>query len=244
MSKVRLERRVAVTDLKVVRRSAGGGCPTCGGPDDGAGVCAKCGAQIRAGGCAQCGGPDDGAGVCANCGAQLRAAQVRSIEGHAAVFDALSDDLGGFREKIARGAFADSIGRDDVRALWNHDPNFVLGRSASGTLKLTEDTRGLLVRISPPDTTWARDLMTSIERGDVSQMSFAFQTDRDAWTKVAGAWERTLLSVRVFDVSPVTYPAYPQTDVGLRGRELGFVPVPPADLTTNLRARLALAEAE
>jgi HK97 family phage prohead protease len=239
----KLERRVSVTDLRVVKRSAG--CAQCGGTDDGAGVCAKCGAQIRAGvaACPQCGGPDDGSGACANCGAQIRA-RAASIEGHAAVFDALSEDLGGFREKIARGAFAESIGRDDVRALWNHDPNYVLGRSTAGTLRMTEDARGLLVQISPPDTTWARDLMKSIERGDVSQMSFAFQTEQDAWSKVAGAWERTLLSVRVFDVSPVTYPAYPQTDVGLRGRELGFVPAPPVDWIPHLRARLALAEAE
>ncbi len=171
---------------------------------------------------------------------------LRTIVGHAAVFDSLSDDLGGFREKIAPGAFADSLGRDDIRALWNHDPNYVLGRNRSGTLQLREDETGLLVAITPPDTQWARDLVVSITRGDVSQMSFAFATERDAWAKVAGVWERTLLAVRTFDVSPVTYPAYTQTDVGVRAREAGaWRPVPPDDWQIhNRRSRLALAESE
>lgn len=159
----------------------------------------------------------------------------RKIVGHAAVFNALSEDLGGFREKIAPGAFAKSITEDDVRALWNHDANYVLGRNLSGTLRLSEDAEGLAVEITPPDTQWARDLTVSIARGDVTQMSFGFTTRQDAWNKIAGAWERTLLDVRLFDVSPVTYPAYPQTDVSARARELGlYVPHPPEDAGDDL----------
>lgn len=142
------------------------------------------------------------------------------IVGYAARFNQLSDVLGNFREQIQPGFF-DGIENDDVRALFNHDPNYVLGRSTAGTLKLSQDDEGLAIEITPPDTTWARDLMTSIKRGDVSQMSFAFSVaeNGDKWEKVDGSWIRTLVKKgRVFDVSPVTYPAYPQTSAAVRSK--------------------------
>lgn len=141
------------------------------------------------------------------------------IEGHAAVFDSLSQDLGyvfPFKERIRSGAFKASVARDDIRALWNHDANYVLGRNRAGTLELTETAKGLLVRIHPPDTTWAKDLTESIKRGDVSQMSFGFIVENEAWSVEDGADVRTLEQVRLFDVSPVTFPAYLDTDVGIR----------------------------
>ena len=141
------------------------------------------------------------------------------IEGHAAIFDSLSQDLGGifpFKEKIRAGAFRASIEKDDVRALWNHDPNYVLGRNRAGTLELKETVKGLLVRIHPPDTAWARDLTESIKRGDVSQMSFGFVCEKDTWSSEDGEDVRTLEQVKLFDVSPVTFPAYLDTDVGVR----------------------------
>lgn len=144
------------------------------------------------------------------------------IRGHAAIFNSLSEDLGGFREQIAPGAFIEAIEKDDVRALWNHDPNYVLGRNRSRTLQMSEDTRGLAIEIDPPDTQFARDLMVSIERGDVSQMSFAFSVKPNGqnWGKDEdGQVVRTLTGVRLFDVSPVTYPAYTQTDVALRSMQ-------------------------
>src|SRR5690606_32247160 len=142
----------------------------------------------------------------------------RKIVGYAAVFEQLSEPLyGGFREKIARGAFKKTLREADVRALWNHDPNYVLGRTKSGTLKLHEDDRGLAIEIDPPDTQWARDLMTSIERGDIDQMSFGFRVVKDDWErKPDGTIIRTLKEVQLFDVSPVTFPAYPQTSVQVR----------------------------
>jgi len=139
------------------------------------------------------------------------------IKGHAAVFDKLSEDLGGFREKIASGAFAKTIKKSDIRALFNHDPNYVLGRNKAGTLTLEEDEKGLAIEIDPPDTSYAKDLMVSIERGDITQMSFAFKTIKDSWANQDKKESiRTLEEVDLFDVSPVTYPAYPQTDVKVR----------------------------
>lgn len=141
------------------------------------------------------------------------------IVGHAAVFDELSEPIGftfPFRERIQRGAFRQSIGEDDVRALWNHNPDWVLGRNRAGTLRMREDDKGLAVEIDPPDTQWARDLLTSIRRGDVNQMSFGFQVIDDDWATENGESIRTLKKVRLFDVSVVTYPAYPQTDAAVR----------------------------
>ena len=138
------------------------------------------------------------------------------IVGHAAVFNELSEPLWGFRERILPGAFEDAIRQDDVRALWNHDPNYVLGRNKAGTLRLAEDDRGLAVEIDPPDTQWARDLLVSIRRGDVNQMSFAFTVLDEEFTKEGGENIRVLKKVRLHDVSVVTYPAYPQTDVQVR----------------------------
>ena len=144
------------------------------------------------------------------------------IEGHAAVFDSWSETLGGifpFKEKVRRGAFAESIGRDDIRALFNHDPNYVLGRNRAGTLELVEDDVGLRVRITPPDTIWARDITTSIRRGDISQMSIGFVVEDDEWSSKDGIDMRELKKVRLFDVSPVTFPAYTATDVGVRAMQ-------------------------
>jgi HK97 family phage prohead protease len=143
----------------------------------------------------------------------------QTIEGHASVFDSWSETLGGlfpFKEKVNRGAFAKSIESDDIRALFNHDPNYVLGRNKSGTLELKENEHGLFVRILPPDTSWAKDLSVSISRGDISQMSFGFIVIKDEWRSEGGTDIRELKEVRLFDVSPVTFPAYTQTDVGVR----------------------------
>ena len=141
------------------------------------------------------------------------------IVGHAAMFDSLSENLGGFREIIKPGAFARSIREDDIRALFNHNPDLILGRNKSGTLILAEDDRGLAIEIDPPDTQAARDLMVSMARGDVSQMSFGFRVRAggSSWDEDQnGDVIRTLTDVVLFDVSPVVYPAYPETDAAVR----------------------------
>ena len=170
---------------------------------------------------------------------------VRRIVGHAAIFNSLSEDLGGFREKIAPGAFAEAIGRDDVRALWNHDANFVLGRVRAGTLTMREDERGLAVEIDPPNTQWANDLLVSMARGDVTQMSFGFRVDRggQTWEKTDAGSVRTITRASLFDVSPVTYPAYTDTDVAVRSlAEWQAEAAPVEKNSAPFRQRLALAE--
>jgi HK97 family phage prohead protease len=165
------------------------------------------------------------------------------IAGYAAVFDSMSEDLGGFREVIRRGAFKKTIKEADIRALWNHDPNYVLGRKSAGTLAIREDDHGLAFEVTPPDTQWARDLLTSIERRDVTQMSFAFSAIRDKWAKGDGAQTRELLEVRLFEVSPVTFPAYPATEANLRSLiARGFDPDELIDLTPD-QITAVLAEA-
>lgn len=139
--------------------------------------------------------------------------------GHAAMFDSLSGDLGGFREMIAPGAFVKSLESADIRALFNHDSNIVLGRNKAGTLRLKEDKNGLAIEIDPPDTQAARDLIVSMSRGDINQMSFGFRTITDKWEKRDGEWLRTLKEVELFDVSPVTYPAYAATDIAVRSMQ-------------------------
>lgn len=149
----------------------------------------------------------------------------RTLAGHIAVFNQLSDDLGGFFEKIEPGAFAESLGRDDIRGLWNHDCGLVLGRTSSGTLQLNEDDIGLAFQNQPPDTTWFRDRIVSIERKDVTGCSFGFYTDEDEWAEeqLDGGYRRsirTLKKITLVEVSPgVTFPAYPQTDVALRSMQ-------------------------
>lgn len=143
-----------------------------------------------------------------------------TMEGYAANFNSLSEDLGGFRELLMPGCFADALKTSDIRALFNHDPNYVLGRNMAGTLRITEDEKGLRFEIDPPDTTYSRDLQVSMGRGDISQCSFGFRIaeNGDAWRKEPdGTYLRTILKVdRLYDVSPVTYPAYASTSCTVR----------------------------
>tara|TARA_R110000744_G_scaffold278092_2_gene390379 strand:- start:8483 stop:9280 length:798 start_codon:yes stop_codon:yes gene_type:complete len=131
------------------------------------------------------------------------------IEGHAAVFNQLSEDLGGFRETINPDAFNEVLD-NDVRAFFNHDPNFLLARSSSNTLRLSVDDFGLHYSFDVPDTTAGRDLLVSMERGDITQSSFAFTVEQDSWNTTSKGEIRTIEKVqRLYDVSPVSIPAYP-----------------------------------
>ncbi|MFH4454457.1 HK97 family phage prohead protease [Vibrio alginolyticus] len=145
------------------------------------------------------------------------------IVGYAAKFNTRSNNLGGFVEVIAPGAFDDVLD-DDVRALFNHDRNFVLGRTKAGTLTLTVDEVGLRYEITPPDTQTVRDMVIEpMDRGDVNQSSFAFRLPSDGyrWDEGDdGVYIRTITRVsKLLDVSPVTYPAYNDTEASTRALE-------------------------
>lgn len=146
--------------------------------------------------------------------AETKDDQAPVFRGHAAVFDQESQDLGGFTEVIARGAFRRALTESqDTVALFNHDSNLVLGRTTNRTLELKEDPRGLHAEFNAPDTQYARDIRELVKRGDVHQMSFAFTVLRDDWQERSdGTVLRRVLEVdRLYDVSLVTTPAYTQT---------------------------------
>jgi HK97 family phage prohead protease len=157
------------------------------------------------------------------------------FQGHAAVFDRLSEDLGGFRERIQRGAFRKVLDASpDVRFLVNHDSmsatGLPLARTTNNTLELREDPKGLRVYAELAPTTLAKDLRVLVKRGDVDQMSFGFSmrdqngelSGKDVWTEGDTGLERTVVSFgRLFDVSPVVFPAYQQTDASMRALVCG-----------------------
>lgn len=177
------------------------------------------------------------------------------LRGYAAVFNQEAVIGGRFREVILPGAFTDAVTPDGVRANFNHDPNLLLGRTTAGTLRLREDEHGLAYEVDVPDTSYGRDLMVSVERGDVTQSSFMFDVtgeDYEPATPSSGSLPlRKIRSVRLYDVAPVTFPAYSGTSVSARAMDMtaptpeplavpaAFDPVPEL-----LAAQLALDEAE
>jgi HK97 family phage prohead protease len=143
----------------------------------------------------------------------------RMLVGYAAVFDTPTEIGNFFREQISPGAFASAIADDDIRALFDHDSALVLGRNRAGTLRLSEDDKGLRVEIDVPETTIGNDLLVSMKRGDINQMSFGFQVLKETWDDEQTPPLRTLDKVSLFDVSVVTYPAYPEAGVSVRAKD-------------------------
>lgn len=146
------------------------------------------------------------------------------MEGYASVFNSRSGNLGGFVEVVKPTAFNKSMKENDVRALFNHDPNYLLGRNRSGTLELSRDDKGLYYRALLPNTSYARDLVELFERRDVTQSSFTFYKITDSWELVdmddgnSEFPQRSLIEVGLVDVSPVVYPAYEEATSGLARR--------------------------
>lgn len=188
-------------------------------------------------------------------GIELRAApdgskSIGTMVGYSAVFEKYSCDLGYFREKIARGAFSKAIGSCDVRALFNHDPNKLLGRMSAGTLRIVEDEVGLRTEIDLPDTEAGREVKELIGRRDLQGQSFTFTTNIDQWDWSGEITLRTLVEVdQLFDVGPVTFPAYEETSVAMRSftsqrEERSKPPSPPKHSLESERdiARLRLLE--
>jgi uncharacterized protein len=138
----------------------------------------------------------------------------RTVVGYAAVYGALSEDLGGFRERIAPGAFAGVLGAD-VRALLNHDANEVLGRTKSGTLRLADDLRGLRFELDLPDSPLGENVRSAVKRGDLDGASFRFVVGDEQWKDDI----RTVTAVKELqDITLATYPAYPAASIELRTR--------------------------
>jgi HK97 family phage prohead protease len=168
------------------------------------------------------------------------------VEGHAAVFNQLSVDFGGWRERIMPGAFKRAIAeKQDVFCLINHDSNLVLGRTISGTLALSEDKDGLAFDCDMPATTYANDLAAVMDRGDMDKCSFGFISRKATWSEEPDPDDpkeqiivRQIEDCDLFDVSIVTYPAYPQTDANTRAelRSLAIEDAP-ADIRKKLEAK-------
>lgn len=143
------------------------------------------------------------------------------ISGYAAVFNSktLIDEW--MSEEIQPGAFARAISESDIRGLFNHNWDNVLGRTKSGTLRLSEDDHGLKFEIDLPDTSTARDLVASMERGDINQCSFGFYPIEESWNYDIEPAHRILQEVELFEISIVSLPAYDDTEVALvRSKEL------------------------
>lgn len=142
--------------------------------------------------------------------------------GYAAVFDSRTSIGDYFDEVISPGAFTKTIKENkDIRALFNHNWDNVLGRTKAGTLSLSEDKKGLKFDLELPDTTVARDLAVSMERGDIDQCSFGFYVTSETWDYDAEPALRTINEVELYEVSLVSIPAYDDTEAALvRSKEI------------------------
>lgn len=141
------------------------------------------------------------------------------LVGYAAVFD-VPYETEYFREFVRPGAFARALReKQDVRGLINHDSNQIMGRLSANTLRLTEDSKGLRFEIDMPDRSDARDLRESIKRKDITGCSFGFRAVKQEWDDSGIKPTRSLLDVDLFDVGPVTFPAYDDTTVAIRSLE-------------------------
>lgn len=144
---------------------------------------------------------------------------VDKIIGYAAVTDSEAPEVMGFIERIEPGAFENAIGKSDVRALFNHDSNYILGRKSAGTLTLIEDENGLFYEIDPPNTSYANDLLESLSRGDIDESSFGFTVKNETWDDSGDIPVRTIVEVEeLYDVGPVTRGWYPQSESGLKSK--------------------------
>jgi len=139
----------------------------------------------------------------------------RTLHGYAAIFNSDTDIGGWWTERIAPGAFASTIA-GDIRALVDHDMGRVIGRTKSGTLRPSEDSKGLRCEIDIPNTTDGNDLWELVERGDISGMSFGFRVTRQEWDETIDPPVRTIQAIELFEVSAVAFPAYDDTEIGKR----------------------------
>lgn len=156
-------------------------------------------------------------------GVETRAADgKRTLVGYAIVYDSptlIGDPDWGFTEVFDPGSMVDAIG-GDIRALVDHDSGRVIGRTKSGTLRLTNDDKGVRAEIDVPDTTDGNDLWALVDRGDISGMSFAFRATKQEWDDTTSPPTRTVLQAELYEVSAVAFPAYDDTTLAKRSLEV------------------------
>ena len=173
-----------------------------------------------------------------------------TISGYAIRFNTVTEIGGYFRELVRPEAIKDGIQGADIRALWNHNSDMPLGRTKNGTLALEKDAQGLRFTVTPPDTSWGRDALESVKRGDVSGMSFGFYTNKERWTEEKDKTPlRELLDIELLEVFPVTFPAYPTTTAQARSAEEILAEMPQKQSSTDvniaqMRNRLKIKELE
>jgi uncharacterized protein len=142
------------------------------------------------------------------------------IEGYFALYEQETELFEGVFEIITKGAFNKTL-NNDVRALWNHNTQYVLGRNKSGTLELREDEKGLFGVVKLPATQYAKDLYELISRGDVDQCSFGFNIlGEDLEELASGAYRWRINEIDLHEISVVTFPAYENTTVQARAKQL------------------------
>lgn len=145
---------------------------------------------------------------------------IKSISGYAVKWDMKSHSMGfsrSFKEQFKKGAFTESLVKDDQRALWSHDTSKILGRTKNGTLRLTEDDIGLRFELDLPNTTVGQDLYESIKRGDIDGVSFGFLMEKEEWDDSnPDEFTRSIFKAKLLEISPVTFPAYPDSEVSAR----------------------------
>ena len=139
------------------------------------------------------------------------------LDGYVVEFEKQSHLIWFFREKVRKGAFEETLRNDTIKGLFNHNTDLVLGSTKSGTLKLQEDDRGLKFELELPNTTAGKDAAESIKRGDIDGVSFGFQSITDEWDETDPQEPiRTLVKVKLFEISPTAFPAYPDSQVSAR----------------------------
>ncbi len=148
------------------------------------------------------------------------------IEGYPIVYEVYTD-LWGMREIIHKGAATEALKNSDELVLWDHQSSQPMARRSAGTLEATEDDHGVKIRADVSKTKWGRDGYEAIAAGVITRMSFAFSVGQDKWTIEGDDDDRVetreILSFEeLFDYSPVSYPAYEETEVTARGKDLAF----------------------
>ncbi|PEI73435.1 HK97 family phage prohead protease [Bacillus wiedmannii] len=148
---------------------------------------------------------------------------LRTIVGYAVKWEMKSVTMGywrRFKEQFKRGAFTDSLTQDDQLALWSHDYSQVLGRTKNGTLRLFEDEIGLRFELDLADTTLGDDTYKTIKRGDVDGVSFGFQMVKEEWDESdPDNVVRSVTKAKLVEISPVAFPAYPDSQVSARSHD-------------------------